>query len=134
MQSIYNSNLNRFSRNIVMTNLHDYLISQIKPFKSAFLKKGIAYPIKIKIVVHTVINHGSISMRNGKLCWKFPKKTYIPNWDIENLASIWVKAFNDSLVILKMIPDDNINYVNNVEYKFEKVEDLKDRKLEIIIT
>ena len=132
-QAIYNSNLNRFSRNTVMQNLHKYLASQIKPYKKTFLREGTQYPIKLEIVIHTVKNHGSIQMRNHKLCWKYPTEDYIPNWDIENLATIWIKAICDTLVSLKMIPDDNINYLSSISYKFKEVKDLDKRKLEIKI-
>lgn len=133
-QAIYNSNLNRFARNIVMDNLHKYLEAQISPYKNRFIKSNIDYPISINIQIHTVINHGSISMRSGKLCWKPAKSDYVPNWDIENLASMWIKAINDVLQHLKMIPDDNIKYVNKISYEFVEVKDLEDRKIIIEIS
>lgn len=132
-QAIYNSNLNRFSRNIVMKNLHNYLIKEIKPYKETFLRESYRPPFEIEITIFTVINHGSISMRDHKISWKYPTEDYIPNWDIENLATIWIKAICDSLVMLKIIPDDNISYINKISYKFKEVENLTDRKLVIKI-
>lgn len=132
-QAIYNSNLNRFARNIVMTNMHEYLRGVFKPYRSDFKKSDTQYPIKIKLTVYTVINHGSISMRKGKICWRYPKSGYIPNWDIENLATMWLKAICDVLVGMKFIPDDNIKYVSGIEYEYKEVEHLDDRKLIIEI-
>ena len=128
-QSIYNSNLNRFARNIVMSNLHDYLEPAFKPFKGLITE----YPIKITINIFTVRNHGAISRRSGTIRWKKPKSDYVPNWDIENLATIWIKAINDTLSKTGVIPDDNIKYLNGVSYNYIEVEDINDRKLEIII-
>lgn len=128
-QSIYNSNLNRFARNIVMSNLHAYLEPIFKPFAGLITD----FPVKVTIHIYTVENHGSISRRKGKTIWKPVKVGYIPNWDIENLASIWIKAINDTLTKCEVIPDDNIAYINNINYKYHKVNDIKDRKLIIEI-
>lgn len=129
-QAIYNGALNRFARNIVMTNLHNYVIKEIKTDLQPPLE---TFPLWLVIEIHTVKNHGSISMRKGKICWKAPELDYKPNWDIENLASIWVKAINDSLTMCGIIPDDNIEYINQISYKFVKVKNLDDRKIVIKI-
>ena len=128
-QAIYNGYINRFTRNIVMANLHNYIKSELKVLKQPIF----TYPVSITVSIYTVKNHGSISMRSGKVCWKPVKKNYIPTWDIENLASIWIKAINDSLVQEGIIPDDNIDYINSIKYKYYEVEKLEDRKIEIII-
>lgn len=133
-QSIYNSNLNRFARNIVMDNLHNYLSKLFKPYLSIYKREPPAFPLKITVNFYTVINHGSISMRSGKLCWKYPKKNYIPNWDIENLATIWIKAICDTLVKCKFFPDDNVKYLSSISYNYYEIEKLEDRKIEIEIS
>lgn len=132
-QSIYNSNLNRFARNIVMKNLHNYLVDIFKPFKSLFHKEKKEYPINICLDIYTVKNHGSISRRKNKIIWKTPKLDYIPNWDIENLSAIWMKAINDSLVKAGFFPDDNIDYVFDIRSRYFEVKDIEDRKLIISI-
>jgi len=129
-QAIYNGYVNRFTRNIVMNNLHNYLIPIFKVFSSS---PFYSLPIKVTVNIYTVKNHGSISMRKGKLCWKPAKASYIPNWDIDNLASIWIKAINDSLVKSKLLPDDTIEYIKGGCYNYHEVKDIKDRKIEIII-
>ena len=132
-QSIYNGGLNRFARNIVMTNMHKYLRKQLKPYVKTWKREKVVFPISIDLTICTVVNHGSISMRSGKICWKYPKEGYEPNWDIENLATIWIKALNDTLTELGFIPDDNIVYIHKISYNFKDVEDLKDRALIILI-
>lgn len=132
-QAIYNGSLNRFARAIVMNNLHDYLAVHMHTYLPAFLRSGVQFPVCVELEVHTVINHGDISMRKGKTCWKPAKPGYEPGWDIENLASIWIKALNDVFTRSKFIPDDNVKYIDCVGYKFEQVKTLEDRKLVIKI-
>lgn len=129
-QSIYNSNLNRFGRNIVMHNMHEYLKAEIQPLLHKEILPG-TFPIKIKFTFETVINHGSISMRSGKLCWKPAEPDYVPTWDIENLATIWTKAIADTLTMLKIIPDDNVEYVSGISYEFVPIEKLEERQITI---
>lgn len=127
-QTIYNGKINRFARAILMDNLHKYIISQIP--------KGLVvtnFPVRIKYTIRTVINHGGISRRGGKLIWKYPSEHHVPEWDIENLANIWIKAGNDALSIRKVIPDDNVSYVLGTAHEFEQVDDIKNREIVIQI-
>ena len=71
-------------------------------------------------------------MRGGKICWKPVKDDYKSNWDIQNLAMIWMKAADDALQKAGVIVDDNSDYINGEKYDVEFVENLIDR--EIIIT
>ena len=128
-QSIYNSNLNRFARNIVMKNMHDYLKSKLEPYLEVWLREQPAFPICVNLEIHVPKNYGNVRMIKGKLSWKLPSKNYAPNWDVENLASIWMKALNDVLTDLGFIPDDNVEYIACVGYDYKEVKDLKDRKL-----
>lgn len=130
-QAIYNGALNRFARNIVMKNLHDYISKNLLLYKHLYKRESHSFPMNIKVIIYTVINHGNISMRSGKLIWKLPEEDYKPNWDIENLASIWIKAINDSLTLTGFIPDDNISYINSISYEYIEVKDFEDRKIEI---
>lgn len=132
-QAIYNGAINRFSRAIVMNNLHNYLALQVQPYLAAFQREPPVFPICVDLEVHTVLNHGHISMRKGKTCWKPASPTYEPGWDVENLASIWIKALNDVFTRLGFIKDDNVKYISCVSYRFEEVRNLEDRKLVIKI-
>lgn len=127
-QSLYNGKLARFGRSEAVRNLHRFFLRNIP--KRLKIRN---YPIRIKYIIKTVINHGAISLRKGGICWKYPSEEYIPNWDIENLAAIWIKTGNDSLVRAKVIPDDSIDYVTNIEYEFQSVDNLEDREIIIQI-
>ena len=132
-QAIYNGAINRFTRAIVMNNLHAYLARELHQYLPLFFKETKTYPVCVDVEVHTVINHGDISMRKGKICWKRAKINYEPGWDVENLASIWIKALNDVFTKSGFIPDDNVKYISCVSYKFVEVASLEDRKLIIKI-
>lgn len=132
-QAIYNGSLNRFGRAIVMNNMHKYLAGYLDPYLTTFSRESIEFPICVDIEVHTVINHGSIMMRKGNVCWKPPKPDYEPTWDIDNLASIWIKGLNDTLTKSKFIPDDTVKYLACTSYKYHEVASLEDRKLIIKI-
>jgi hypothetical protein len=130
-QRIYDGSLNKFKRAIVVENMHYYVVYNL-PDEALNLNikkvKSIAY------IFHTVINHGNISRKkNGMRIWKKAAANYVPNWDIENLSSIWVKTGNDALVIGKVISDDNVGVIQKVMYGFNEVEDVDDLELEIII-
>jgi hypothetical protein len=132
-QSIYNGSLNRFGRANVMNNMHDYLIDKLEPYREKFLEENISFPAAVHLEIHTVINHGDISMRSGKVCWKPAPEDYEPSWDIDNLSGIWMKGLKDSLVLAKLIPDDNVKYINYGAYSFVQVDDISQRKLLIKI-
>ena len=124
-QAIYNGTLNYFSRCIVVDNLHKLIVDAVpKDF-------NIDTPVIPGIIIRTVYNHGSISRRSGKICWKPPKVDYKPNWDVDNLAMLWIKTIKDSLTLSGLIPDDNVEFIRGGFYKVEFVDDIKD--LELII-
>ena len=129
-QSIYNGALNKFKRAIVVENMHYYLVYNIP---DEMLNLNIKKVKTIAYIFHTVINHGDIRRVKGVKRWKKPSKDYVPNWDIENLSSIWVKTGNDALVIGKVLSEDNIGVIQKVMYGFNEVEDIDDLELEIII-
>lgn len=127
--AIYSGNMHRFTRSKVVKDLHDYFEPYLKPFKGL----NISNKVNITYNIHTVLNHGSISLRKGVLCWKPVKKGYKPTWDLENLASLWVKVGNDSLTLSNVIEDDNVGIVKKISYEFFEVQDINKRKIEIII-
>lgn len=133
--SIYSSNLNRFARNIVMTNLHNYLIIHIK--KSG-IKKLDSPPYQVSLEIHCPVNYGDVKRLHRKgepyLAWKSPSKDYTPTWDIGNLGEIWLKAFEDALQLSGYIENDNIKYiVSHGPISFINTSSIEDRKLKFII-
>lgn len=129
-QSIYNGALNKFSRAIAIDNMHKYIDTYLLKYRGLNLSKN----VNINFKIYTVINHGSISLRKGIICYKPAKANYIPNWDIENLASIWIKAFNDSLTKNNVILDDNVSVITKISYEFIEVKDLDERQIVVEIT
>lgn len=126
-QSIYNGYVNRFTRAVVIENMHNYIMNEL-PDNISFNK-----PVQVDVIVRTVKNHGSVSRRSGKTCWKKPEKDYEPNWDEDNLTSIWTKAIRDSLTKKGIVPDDNVQYIKGGYRGIEFVEELENREILIII-
>lgn len=127
-QSVYNSNVNRFSRNNVMDAMHNYALGKIS--KKIKVED---YPISIHYIYKTVINHGDISRRNDNIVWKYPSEDYIPSWDLENAIGLWIKGLNDALVIAGIIKDDSVQYVRKISYEFVPVDDINQREIIIQI-
>lgn len=117
--------MNYHLRALVVRRMHTYISQYIPPV----LELDGILPMKVKLYVYTTINHGDVRMYKGKLSWKAPKKDYVPKWDIDNLW-IWIKCFQDTLVDMGMIDDDNIKFIpNSGEIEFIPVDDFEDRKL-----
>ena len=134
-QLIYNSNLNRFARNIVINNMHNYLINYIKENNLKLDNP----PYQVAVDIYVPINYGNVSRRKKKgvpyISWKEPTKDYEPTWDIGNLGEIWLKTFEDSLQISGAIKNDNIEYVySHGPTTWIKVNTLDERKLIFRIT
>lgn len=130
-QRIYDGSLCKFKRAIVVDNMHYYFMYNIP---DEMLNLNIKKVKSIAYIFHTVINHGNISRRkDGMRIWKKAAKDYVPNWDVENLSSIWIKTGNDSLSKAKVISDDNVGVIQKVMYGFNEVEDIDDLELEVII-
>jgi hypothetical protein len=64
-----------------------------------------------------------------KVSWKEAPIDYKPNWDIGNLALIWLKCLDDVLIKKGILPDDTVEHLRRTTYEFTPVTSLKDRKL-----
>lgn len=126
-QSIYNGSINKFTRAKVIENMHQYVMGNL-PKNVKFVK-----PVVIDIIIHTVINHGSIQRRSNKIRWKVPDKSYKPTWDEDNLTTIWTKVIRDCIVKSKILEDDNVSVVLGGYRGVEFVKDFDDRKIAITI-
>jgi hypothetical protein len=101
--------------NEIYARMHERLrmliVSAIKDNYREHMPKelDLNYPVAISMQVHT-----------------FPK--YL-NWDVDNLW-IYIKCFQDLLVELKLIPDDDIRYIRTSgEINFTPVQDEEQRQL-----
>ena len=117
--------MNYHLRALVVRRMHTYIQQYVPPV----LELDDILPMKLKLYVYTAINHVDVRMYKGKLSWRKPKDDYIPKWDVDNLW-IWIKCFQDTLVEMGMIDDDNCKIIpNSGEIEFIPVEDFEDRKL-----
>lgn len=129
-QAIYNGTINTFTRALIVDNMHKYIASYIpENLHNRKLKKIIS----ISYHFFTVINHGDITRRNDKLCWKPAKEDYQPTWDLNNMADFWVKTGNDTLSLVGLITDDNVSVINDERRKIDIVDDISELRLDILI-
>ena len=128
-QRLY-TGMNHHLRSLIVRRMHTYIQQWIP---NGLDIRNMA-PLKIKLELHTVINHGDIRMYKGDLRWRPPKKGYKPKWDVDNLW-IWIKAFQDTIVEMGLVDDDNCSIIPNTgEIEFIPVKDFTKRKLVFIIT
>lgn len=129
-QAIYNGSVDKFKRAIIVENMHRYVINSLD---DSLLNLKIEKVQWMHYIFHTVKNHGSISRRNGKTCWKPAEPNYKSNWDIFNLASIWIKIIDDALTMAGVLVDDNTDVTRRGKYEMVEVDHIDDLELEIII-
>lgn len=92
-------------------------------------------PVETYLTVYAPINYGSMKMLLDKetgrrrISWNAPLKNYKPNWDIGNLALIWLKCLDDVLIKKGILPDDTIEFLQRTTYEFKSVPTFKERKL-----
>ena len=92
-------------------------------------------PVETKLTVYAPVNYGVMKMikdkKTGKrkTSWNPPADNYKPNWDIGNLALIWIKCLDDVLIKKGILPDDTIEFLRRTQYEFIPVSNLRNRKL-----
>ncbi len=107
------------------------MVSQLHSFISKHIPDGITceYPAEMHLTIYCPINWGSVRMYKGKISWKKPADNYEPNWDLDNLATLWLKCINDVLVHKGIFPDDTVKYIRKATYEFKECDDLTDRRI-----
>jgi hypothetical protein len=123
-QSIYNGTLHHMSRARVIDNLKTFVMEQLQD-----VPKGLKSKIKTSYRFYTVINHGDIKRIKGETRWKPPKKGYMPSWDIQNLAFVWMKVIDDCLQESGIIKNDNVSYMLGGNYEFVEIDNYEQRKI-----
>jgi hypothetical protein len=92
-------------------------------------------PLETCLKIYAPINFGNVKRLQNKktkkyyLSWKPPRKDYEPNWDIGNLAMIWLKCLDDVLIKKGIIPEDTVEFIHKTSYEFVEVKTFKERKL-----
>lgn len=108
--------------------MHSYIISHLHGIEP--IKKPINHTI---YRIGVVKNFENVRYVKGKIQWKKPKPDYVPGWDVNNIADIWIKAGNDALTLGGIIPDDNVSIINRTSYEVVFVDDIADIFLQIIL-
>lgn len=129
-QAIYNGSVNTFKRAIIVENMHRYIINALPEEVMNLKLEKINY---IHYIFHTVRNHGSITRRGGKVCWKPAIENYKSGWDLNNISDFWIKTGNDALVLAGVLVDDNTDVIFRTKYEMITVDHIDELELEIII-
>ena len=129
-QLIYQG-VNHFTRAIIVTNLHAHISEEINPeFKNLKIDSN---NIRLLYEFYTVINHSTARKTAKGISWNPAKKDYSPDWDLDNLADLWSKAGNDTLVLEGVIKDDNVGFVKEETTRFIEINELYDARIELTI-
>jgi hypothetical protein len=92
-------------------------------------------PIETKLIVYAPVNYGAMKMIQNKqtgkrqVSWRPAAVGYKPNWDIGNLALVWLKCLDDVIIKKGILPDDTVEFIRKTSYEFIPVATLKERKL-----
>lgn len=112
-QAIWDGELSRYSRARVKRFLTDYFTPNITR----------QLPITLIPPGDKVIHFEFIFFRNMQLTHRLQ--------DIDNHAFLYIKAFLDTVVLLKLIPDDSPDWVGGTYYHYSHIEDNNQRRLEV---
>lgn len=121
------------TRNALVGAMHSYLEKHIPQ------NLEIETPVETHLIVYVPRNYGSVKRLLDRktnsyfISWNRPKPDYVPNWDIGNLAMIWLKCLDDVLQKRGVIKDDTIQFISKTTYEYVEVDTLKERKLEYIL-
>lgn len=130
-QAIYNGNLNHFSRAIVVEYLHEHFSNNIEPeIKGLNIESN---NISLIYEFYTVLNHGDVRKTKNGISWNPPKKDYTPSWDLDNLADLWTKIGNDTLVMDNVIKQDTVQFIKEKICRFVEIKELFDARIELTI-
>ena len=115
--------INHFVREKTVRQIHDFV--------EAHVPMGLELPVPVgtHLRIYGPINDGNVRMVKVNITWKPPHDRYKPNWDLDNLAFIWLKSLNDGLVKAGVLPDDTVEYLNSTAYSVHFVKTFEQRKL-----
>lgn len=125
-QAIYNARLHPFSRSKMIKEMKDQFIKCIpEGLKVEDL------PIGMFLELHLPYNYGNVRMSKGVVKWlpMSDEENYEPRNDLDNMIGVWSKAIQDCLVTQSVIPEDTIQFVRILGYKYIQCETLDDRKI-----
>lgn len=117
------------TRSALIAAMHGYIEKHIDE------NLTIQGPVETRLIVYAPINFGAVKMIKDKetgrrkVSWKPASPDYRPNWDIGNLALVWLKCLDDVVTKKGILPDDTVEYLRRTTYEFIPVATLKERKL-----
>lgn len=127
-QAIYNSAVSKFTRGIVIENMHNWIIKELKQQELP----SVTSPVQLKLDLYIPINYATVRRKkDGTVSWKPAKKGYRPNNDEDNLRSIWEKCIKDCITKLGIWEDDDMYICRGINSLVHFIDDLEDRKIEI---
>lgn len=116
-------------RNAFVAAMHSYIDKHIPK------DCGVITPVHTKLKIYAPKNYGSVRRLKDKktkkayISWKPAKEDYIPNWDLGNLALVWLKCLDDMLIKTGVIPEDTIDFIQKTSYEYIEVDTIDKRKL-----
>ena len=121
--SIY-AGMHHSIRNKMFDQMHDFLLKHIPD------GYNLVTPIEVGVTFYVPINYGDVRFisKTKEVSWRIPPEDYVARWDIDNLAWPWIKALLDTLTKKFIIPDDTVEQIHSVHYKFIPCETLAERK------
>ena len=137
-------NRNKFIKigyNKIHTGIHFSVRSSLVAAMHGYIEKHIPENLTIQgpcetiLTVYCPINYGTMKLVKDKITnqnktqWSPAKPDYQANWDIGNLAMVWLKCLDDVLIKKGILPDDTVMHLRRTTYEFIPVSNLEDRKL-----
>jgi hypothetical protein len=92
-------------------------------------------PVETKLTVFAPLNFGTMKMvldkqtKKRRVSWNPAPPGYKPNWDIGNLALIWLKCLDDVMVKKGILPDDTVEHLQRTTHEYIPIDDFANRKL-----
>lgn len=126
-QGIYNGAIHRFTRAIVIKNMHTYIFDQL----SKQDLQRITDPVILKLDIYIPINYATVRLTKKGISWKPPAEDYQATNDEDNVSWIWNKCIKDCLTLLDVWPDDNLMHCRGTSSQVHFIDDLNNRKIEI---
>ncbi len=126
-QGIYNGQIQRFTRAIIVENMHKYILDEFSKHVLPQLLK----PVQLQINIYIPINYANVSRRSGKTIWYPAIEGYEPSNDEDNISWLWIKCIKDCITKSKMWVDDTMLWCRGTNSMIYFIDELDDRKIEI---
>ena len=137
-QSIYSGGLQRFSRAIVIENLHSILCEPLMLMKQVADLEGLSlreHAWRLNIVFGLHLGYGSVAMRNtknGRIVGG-GDDAITANYDLDN-QWLWRKPFLDQAQHIGLLDSDVVTRISGLSEDWKKVPSFADRYLQFSFT